>query len=112
MTLVEHLRALEVDEVGVYLLQGQERDEVVAACRDAGKSVVDLDLQPAVVITADAMLQDGVVHTLKEDVDAAVPDAQTVIVLRLVGDAPLAPTMDAYLDVEMIAGRDVWLDDL
>jgi hypothetical protein len=64
------------------------------------------------VITADGTASDGVVRALKSEVDAAVPEAHTVIVLRLVGDVPLAPTLDAYLDVEMIEGRDVWLDEL
>ena len=110
--LARHLRSLDVDELGVHLPAGPARDEVLRACRDAGKAVVAVDMSPEVVITADGALIDGVVRPLKEEVDALVPDARIVIVLRLVGDAPLAPTFDAYLDVEMLEGRDVWLDDL
>ena len=85
---------------------------VLSACREAGTRVVDLDARPEVIVTADGMLADGIVRPLKPEVDEAVPDARTVIVLRLVGDAPLAPTLDAYLETEMRTGRDVWLDDL
>jgi len=61
-------------------------------------------------VTADGVVENGVVRCLKDEVDTAVPDAERVIVLRLIGDAPLAPTLDAYLDVRMIEGRDVWFD--
>jgi len=61
-------------------------------------------------VTADADVEGGVVRPMKDEVDAIAPDAERVIVLRLAGDAPLAPTLDAYLDVVMIEGRDVWDD--
>jgi acyl-coenzyme A synthetase/AMP-(fatty) acid ligase len=110
--LARYLGSLDVHQVGVHLPSGDARDAVAAACRDAVKAVVAVDAKPEVVITADGVLSDGIVRPMKEEVDAAVPDARIVIVLRLVGDVPLAPTLDAYLEVEMIEGRDVWLDDL
>jgi acyl-coenzyme A synthetase/AMP-(fatty) acid ligase len=110
--LARHLRSLDVHEIGVHLPVGPERDAVISACRDAGKAVVAVDARPEVVVTADGALSDGIVRPMKLEVDAAVPDARMVIVLRLVGDVPLAPTLDAYLEVEMLDGRDVWLDDL
>ena len=110
--LAGHLRSLNTSVVGVHLPPGPERDAVTSACREAGKQVVGIDARPDLVVTADGALSDGVVRPLKPEVDAAVPDARMVIVLRLVGDAPLAPTLDAYLETEMIEGRDVWLDDL
>jgi len=68
-----------------------------------------LDARPGVIITADGVVENGTVRCLKDEVDVAVPDARTVLVLRLLGDAPLAATMDAYLDVQMTPGRDVWV---
>ncbi len=61
-------------------------------------------------MTADGVVADGVVRPLKDEVDAAVPDATTVLVLRILGDVPLAPTLDAYLETKMISGRDVWVE--
>lgn len=110
--LAGHLRSLDVQQIGIHLPPGPERDAVAAACRQAEKEVIDVGARPDVVITADGVLSDGVVRPLKLEVDAAVPDARIVIVLRLVGHVPLAPTLDAYLEVEMVEGRDVWLDDL
>ena len=106
MELADYLAGLNVEAVGVHLPGVPERALVVDACRAAGKAVVGLDA--SVVVTADGVVENGVVRPLKDEVDAAVPDAERVIVLRLIGDMPLAPTLDAYLDVEMIEGRDVW----
>jgi hypothetical protein len=96
----------------VHLLAGPELDAVTSACHEAGKDVVGIEARPNVIVTADGMQQDGVVRPLKLEVDEAVPDARMVIVLRVVGETPLAPTLDAYLETEMFEGRDVWLHDL
>ena len=110
--LGELTKRLRASEVGVYLPPGPLRDQVSAACREAGAEVVSVGMSPDVIVTADGIVADGMIRPLKEEVDAAATGARTVIVLRVLGDVPLAPTMDAYLDVEMIPGRDVWLDDL
>jgi hypothetical protein len=110
--LSELTKHLNTSEVGVHLPPGALRDGVAAACREAGANVVEIETLPEVIVTADGIVADGTIRPLKEEVDAIARLAQTVIVLRLLGDVPLAPTMDAYLDVEMIPGRDVWLDDL
>jgi hypothetical protein len=110
MELDDYLAGLNVEAVGVHLPPGAERGFVVDACRAAGKTVVDLDAEPRVVVTADGVVENGAVRCLKDEVDDAVPGAERVIVLRLLGEAALAPTMDAYLDVRMIEGRDVWWD--
>lgn len=110
--LVRRLRSLDVEQIAVHLPAGAERDAVEAACRETGKEIAGLEASPDVVVTADAVVADGLVRPLKEEVDAALPDARTVIVIRLAGGVPLAPTLDAYLDVEMVPGRDVWLEDL
>lgn len=86
--------------------------DVRAACERAGARVTELHAGARVVITADGVGERGVVRALKDEADAVAERAERVIVLRLAGDAPLAPTMDAYLDVPMRPGRDVWLDDL
>jgi acyl-coenzyme A synthetase/AMP-(fatty) acid ligase len=103
---------LEASAVGVHLPDGPEKDTALEACRLAGKAVLSLEARPTVVVTADASLEDGVVRNFKEETDAAVPDAERVIVFRRVGDAPLAATMDAYLEVPMTPGRDVWADQV
>jgi len=112
MELDHYLAGLNVEAVGVHLAPGGERDFVIAACRAAGKAVVDLDARPRVIVTADGVVDNGAIRCLKDEVDEAVPDAERVIVLRVLGDAALAPTLDAYLDVHMIEGRDVWFDTL
>jgi hypothetical protein len=112
MELDDYLADLNVEVVGVHLPPGAPRDLVVDACRLAGKTVVGLDARPRVVVTADGVVDNGAVRCLKDEVDDAVPDAERVVVLRLAGEAALAPTMDAYLDVHMIEGRDVWFDTL
>ncbi len=111
-TLTGRLRSLDVEEIGVHLLPGAERDAVAEACRQANLRIVGLDALPRVIVTADAVVAEGVVRPLKEEVDAAVPDAETVLVIRIAGDVPLAPTLDAYLETELIPGRDAWLEDL
>jgi acyl-coenzyme A synthetase/AMP-(fatty) acid ligase len=111
MDLAEYFAVLDATEIGVHLPSTPEREVAIEACRLAGKTVVGLDAGPRVVVTADGVLEGGVVRCLKEEVDAAVPGAERVIVLRLIGDAPLAATLDAYLDVHMIDGRDVWVDE-
>lgn len=108
--LAQRLRSIDVLEVGVHLPPGPELDAVTVACREAGKRIVDLGASPGLVVTADGVVADGVVRPLKHEVDEAIPDARTVLVIRLVGDVPLAPTLDAYLETEMVPGRDVWLD--
>ena len=108
MELADYLAGLNVETVGVHLPGVLKRDFVLECCRAAGKALVDLGAGPSVVITADGIVENGVVRALKDEVDEALPGAERVIVLRLVGDAPVAPTMDAYLDVHMIEGRDVW----
>lgn len=109
--LVEELRAVEVVEIGVHLPGLACADAVREACASANKRIVALDTAPRVVVTADGVACDGVVRSLKDEVDAIVPGAERVFVLRLLGNAPLAPTMDAYLDVDMVPGRDVWIDE-
>lgn len=108
--MIDLLEHLGVDEIGVHLPGLPQRELVIDACARAGKTVVGLDARPRAVITADGVLEDGVVRCLKDEVDAAAPGAERVIVLRVIGSAPLAPTMDAYLDVHMIPGRDTWYD--
>jgi hypothetical protein len=49
---------------------------------------------------------------LKDELDEALPEAEKVVVVKHAGDVPLAPTLDAYLDVAMIPGRDVWFHDI
>jgi acyl-coenzyme A synthetase/AMP-(fatty) acid ligase len=110
--IVDYLRALDAPEVAVHLPSMPERNIAIDACRAAGKTVVALDARPRIVITADAAVAGGVVRNLKDEVDAAVPDAERVIVFRHAGDAALAPTLDAYLDVVMIPGRDIWVDQV
>jgi acyl-coenzyme A synthetase/AMP-(fatty) acid ligase len=110
--LAAYLRTIDVAEIGVHLPGIAERDDVADACRAAGKNVVGLDAKPAVVVTADGVAENGSVRCLKDEVDEAVPGARRVIVLRVIGDAPLAATMDAYLDCAMSDGRDVWIDDI
>jgi acyl-coenzyme A synthetase/AMP-(fatty) acid ligase len=110
VTLGSFLRSL--DRIGLHLPAGPERTAIARACERAGVSVVDISAAPEVLVTADGVMDGGLVRPLKEEVDAAVPGARTVIVLRLVGDGPLAATMDAYLDVEMREGRDVWFDEM
>jgi len=112
MALADYLAGLNVEDVGVHLPGVPERAFVVECCRAAGKAVVELGAGPSVVITADGVASNGSVRCLKDEVDEAVPGAERVIVLRLLGNAALAPTMDAYLDVRMIDGRDVWFDTL
>ena len=106
MELADYLARLNVEAVGVHLPGVPERGFVVECCRAAGKAVVGLDA--SVVITADGVIENGVVRALKDEVDATVPGAERVIVLKLIGEIPLAPTLDAYLEVDMIEGRDVW----
>ena len=110
MELADYLAALGGAEVAVHLPGMAEERAALEACNAAGKTVVGLDTGPKVVITADGVVDNGVVRCLKDEVDRIVPDAQCVIVLRHMGDAALAPTLDAYLDVRMIEGRDVWLE--
>ncbi len=110
--LAAYLRTLEAEIVGIHLPPIPERDIALKACRLAGKTVVPLDAQPTVVITADAVVDGGIVRNLKDETDAAVPHAERVIVFKRAGDVPLAPTMDAYLDVAMTPGRDVWVDQV
>jgi acyl-coenzyme A synthetase/AMP-(fatty) acid ligase len=112
MELDDYISDVDVDSIGVHLPSGAARDFVVAACRAAGRAVVGLEARPSVVVTADGVIEGGVVRCLKDEVDEALPEATRVIVLRMIGDAALAPTMDAYLDVRMIEGRDVWFDTL
>ena len=109
--LVSHLHSYGA-VVGVHLPGVASLDEILDACARADVRVVGFDEHPRVVVTADGVVSDGVVRCLKDEVDAIVPGAERVIVIRNIGDAPLAPTMDAYLDVEMIPGRDVWLDEV
>jgi acyl-coenzyme A synthetase/AMP-(fatty) acid ligase len=99
-------------EIAVELPDVPERSIVLAACARIGARVVPLTARPQVVVTADGALRDGVVVDLKDAVDAAVPDARYVIVVRCVGNAPLAATMDAYFETTMIPGRDLWLEQL
>lgn len=108
--LAQRLRSLDVEEIGVHLPPGRERDAVEAVCKEAEVRIVGLEALPRAIVTADGVVADGVVRPLKHEVDAAVPDAKTVFVLRLVGDVPLAPTLDAYLETEMVSGRDVWVE--
>ncbi|MEX2395344.1 MAG: hypothetical protein WD826_12790 [Actinomycetota bacterium] len=96
--------------IAIHLEGVLDRDEIVASYGPSGHEIVSLDDQPDMVITADASITDGDVRCLKAEVDAVAPNARTVLVIRNLGDAPLAPTMDAYLDVEMRDGRDVWVD--
>jgi hypothetical protein len=95
--------------VGVHL--GGARDDVVATLLAAGKRVVGLGERPDAIVTADGVVENGFVRPLKEEVDEAVPDAARVIVLRLLGDVPLGPTYDVYLEVAMRPGRDFWCED-
>jgi hypothetical protein len=111
VTFAAWLRSLSAQQIGIHLPPCPERDAIIDACRDAGKTIVGIASAPDVIVTADGVYEGGVVRPLKEEVDAALPDARTVIVLRLAGNAPLAPTLDAYLDVEMREGRDIWLDE-
>ena len=111
-TLAEFLRTLDTDEIGVHLLHLPVRNLVLDACRMANKTAVTLDAKPQVIVTADAVVERGNIRCLKDEVDAAVPDARRVIVFRIAGDVPLAPTLDAYLDVVMIPERDVWFDQV
>lgn len=106
------LHELDPLVVGVHLDGVDERDAVVRLIEQAGRVVVGLEAHPRVVVTADGVAIDGVVRPLKDEVDTAVPDAEHIVVIRKLGDAALAPTLDAYLDVEMTPGRDVWLDEL
>ena len=108
--LVEQLRALDVTDVAVHLPDVACAADVADACVRAGKRVVALDPQARVVVTADGVESEGVVRCLKDEVDAVATRAHLVFVVRLVGDAPLAATMDAYLDVAMTPGRDIWVD--
>lgn len=110
--LAAYLRSIDASLVGVHLPASEELDLTLEACRLADKQVVALDERPSVVVTADGAFDDGVVRCLKEEVDAAVRDARHVVVFRILGDAPLAPTLDAYLDVDMAPGRDVWFQDV
>lgn len=110
MTFEALLRSL--DCIGIHLPDGPERNAITEACRRVGVCIVDISQAPQVIVTADGAISDGVVRPFKEEVDALAPGTATVIVLRLVGDGPLAATMDAYLDVEMREGRDVWFDEL
>lgn len=112
MTFSAFLRSLGEHDIGVHLPPCAQRDSITEACRLAGKQVVDIASAPDVIVTADGVLSSGIVRPLKEEVDRAIPNARIVVVLRMVGNAPLAPTLDAYLDVEMREGRDVWFDDL
>ncbi len=98
------------DAVGVHLGGAVIRAEVIETCARAGKRVVRLEDAPEVIVTADGVVENGFVRPLKEEVDEAVPHAKRVIVLRHLGDVPLGPTYDVYLDVQMQAGRDVWVD--
>ena len=108
MELADYLAGLNVETIGVHLPGVPERAFALECCRAAGKAVVDLGAGPPVVVTADGVVENGVVRCLKDEVDEARPGAELVIVLRLIGDMPLAPTLDAYLDVHMMEGRDVW----
>lgn len=110
--LAAYLAALDTEDVGVHLGDLPERDVAFEACRLAGKRVVGLDARPSVVVTADGVFENGVTRPLKDEVDAAVPQARRVIVFRVAGDVPLAPTLDAYLTVTMLSGRDVWADQV
>jgi hypothetical protein len=107
--LAAHLAACATEDVAVHLPGVQARDAVLEICQRARRRVVALDERPRVVITADGVIENGVVRCLKDEVDAIAPGAELVIVVRNLGDVPLAPTMDAYLDVHMTPGRDVWL---
>lgn len=107
--LEERLRSLDASEVAVHLPGVAGADEVHAACERTGARVVALHEGARVVVTADGVGVDGMVRCLKDEVDVIAPDASHVFVLRVLGDVPLAPTMDAYLDVEMIPGRDEWV---
>ncbi len=110
--LTAYLRSLPFGTVAVHLGSAPEHAWVREACRLADKHIVAADEAPDIVVTADGVVEEGHVRPLKDEVDAIAGDAQRVVVLRLVGDAPMAPTMDAYLDVVMREGRDVWFDDL
>ena len=112
MDLVGHLRSRDETEVAVHLPGLAELDAIVREAVDgAGKHIVALNRHSRVVVTADGIVEDGVVRCLKDEVDALAPHAARVIVFRHVGNAPLAPTLDAYLDIEMVEGRDVWCDE-
>jgi hypothetical protein len=95
-------------DVGVHLPGLRDLEAVV---RGSANRVVALEDAPHVIVTADGVVVDGVVRCLKDEVDDLFPGASRVIVVRNLGEAPLAATMDAYLDVEMVAGRDEWLDE-
>ena len=110
MELADYLAGLEGTEIAVHLPGMAEERDALEACSAAGKTVVGIDARPKAVITADGVVENGVVRCLKDEVDRIVPHAQCVIVLRHIGDAALAPTLDAYLNVRMIEGRDVWLE--
>ena len=111
-SLATYLRSLGPRDVAVHLPAMPEQSVAIEACRIAKKRVVELDAHPRIVVTADGVVMHGMVRCLKEEVDAAVPQAQTVIVFRHLGEAPLAPTLDVYLDVRMVEGRDVWFDQV
>lgn len=100
------------ETVGVYLDGVPARQQVIEACARAGKRVVDVREMPKIVITADGVIENGMVRPLKEEVDEALPDAGRVFVLRHLGNVPLSPTYDVYLDVPMKPGRDIWLDQV
>lgn len=112
MTFSAFLRSLDDLEIGVHLPSCAERDSIAEACRLAGKQVVDIASAPDVIVTADGVFSNGIVRPLKEEVDRAIPNARIVVVLRMIGNPPLAPTLDAYLDVDMREGRDVWFEEL
>jgi acyl-coenzyme A synthetase/AMP-(fatty) acid ligase len=83
---------------------------VINICKRSGKRIVRIDEEPDVIVTADGIVENGFVRPLKEEVDEALPDAKRVIVIRHLGDVPLGPTYDVYLDVQMRPGRDEWVE--
>jgi hypothetical protein len=107
--LAAQLDAFWCASVAVHLPGVDVRHAVLELCRSGRHRLVSLDASPNVVVTADGVVEAGCIRALKEEVDAIVPRAERMIVIRNVGEAPLAPTMDAYLDVQMTPGRDVWL---
>jgi acyl-coenzyme A synthetase/AMP-(fatty) acid ligase len=110
--LADVLRSYGAKTLAVDVPAGPEVDITALACEIAGVRIVDSSASPDVVVTADAVPMNGTVVPLKDEIDELYPEVAHVIVVRHAGDIPLAPTMDAYLDVTMIPGRDVWFHDV
>lgn len=110
--LADVLRSYGARTLAVHVPAGPEANVTSVACAIAGVRIVDVSASPDVVFTADAVPMDGTVVPLKDEIDELYPEVAHVIVVRRAGDVPLAPTMDAYLEVTMIPGRDVWFHDV